>query len=92
MDRLQEAVEHYRQAIALRKDFTPVYYNLATTYAKMHESSEAIAMAQKALDLARSQSQAALAEKIEKWLNSYRAGLSDMPNAPQSSKSPVPTP
>jgi hypothetical protein len=42
----------------------------------MHESSEAIAMAEKALELARSQGQTELAEKIEKWLNSYRASLS----------------
>jgi tetratricopeptide (TPR) repeat protein len=73
---LREAVEHYQRAIQLKNDFTEVYFNLATTYARMHESSEAIAMAEKALELARSQGQTELAEKIEKWLNSYRASLS----------------
>ena len=91
-DRLQDAAEHYRQAIHLRNDFAVAYYNLAATYARMHESAEALAMAQKALDLARSQGKAAFAEEIEKWLNSYRAGLPGPPSAPQSSTNLAPTP
>ena len=62
------------------------------TYARMHKSAEALAMAQKALHLARSQGQTALAEEIEKWLNSYRAGLPGPQKAPQSSKDLTPVP
>ncbi len=91
-DRLQEAVDHYRQAIRLRNDSALVYYNLAITYAKMHESTEAVAAAGKALELARAQRQAPLAEMIEKWLNSYRAGMSGQPNPPQSFKDSLPPP
>jgi hypothetical protein len=58
------------------------YFNLALAYAKMQQSSEAIAAAQKGLELARSKGQQAQAEKIEKWLNSYRANLSKLPNNP----------
>ncbi len=51
-----------------------------------HQSSQAIAAAQKALALARSKGQTALAKQTEDWLNSYRAGLPDLKNAPPSSK------
>jgi len=73
--RFQEAVESYQQVLRLKPDFTEVYLDLALAYANLHRSSEAITAAQKALELARSQGQTALAKKIEDWLNSYRAGL-----------------
>ena len=57
----------------LKPSFTDAYYNLALTYADMHQSSEAIAMAKKALELARSQGQTALAKQIEELLNSSSA-------------------
>jgi Flp pilus assembly protein TadD len=87
-----EAIEHYRQAIRLRPDFTRAYSNLALAYAGAHQSSQAMAAMQEALELARSQGQADQAGQIEKWLNSYRAGLSDVPSAPPGSQSVFPTP
>ncbi len=72
---LKEAIKCYQQALLLEPEFTEIHYNLAEAYASMHRSSEAIAAAQKALELARSQGQTALAEQIEDWLTSYRAGL-----------------
>ncbi len=72
----EKAVEHYRQAIRLRPDFAVAYYSLALAYADLRQSSAAIAAAQKALELSRSQNQPELARQIEDWLNSYRAGLS----------------
>jgi Flp pilus assembly protein TadD len=84
--RLHEAMDHYQQAIRLKADFADGYLNLALGYARLHRSSEAVASARKALSLARSQGQTALAKKIEDWLNSYRAGTSGPPNITPPSK------
>jgi hypothetical protein len=48
---------------------------LASAYANLHQYSEAITSAQKALELARSQKKMALAKQIEERLNFYRAAL-----------------
>ncbi len=72
--RPQEAIEHYHEAIDLTRDSSDAlfraYYNLALVYAKTHQSAQALAAAQKALELAHSQGQTALARQIEDWLNS----------------------
>jgi hypothetical protein len=52
----------------------------------MGQSSEAVAAAKKALELARSQGRTAQAKEIEDWLNSHRSGLPDHPNTPPPSK------
>ena len=86
-----EAIEHFQQALRLKPQFTDAYYNLALAYAGMHQSSEAVAAAGKALELARSQGQTALARQIEDWLNSYSAGQPDprkMPPAPEGHSKP----
>jgi protein O-mannosyl-transferase len=75
--RPEEAVEHFKYALQLKPDFSEVYFNLALAYASMHKSSDAIETGQKALELAQSKNQAALAKKIEAWLNNYRAGQSN---------------
>jgi tetratricopeptide (TPR) repeat protein len=72
--RFQEAIESYQQALRLKPDFIEAYINLATAYAKLHRSSDAITAAQKALKLARAQKQMVLAQQIEEWLKSHRAG------------------
>jgi tetratricopeptide (TPR) repeat protein len=89
--RLQEAIAQYRQAIGLKPDFANYYFNLAMTYAGLHRSAESINAARKALELARSQRQTALAEQIEEWLNSYR---DDQPNKPNAApfRDPIKTP
>jgi len=86
-----EAIEHFKEVLRLKPDFTVVYYHLALAYAMAQQSSEAIAAAGNALELARSQGQTALAKRIEDWLNSYREGLSDLPNTPPPAK-PITSP
>jgi len=86
--RPQEAVEQYQEAVRLKPDFTDAYSNLALVHAGLRQSSKAIAAGQKALELARSQQQTALAKQIEDWLNSYRAGLSDLPKTQPEGDSP----
>jgi protein O-mannosyl-transferase len=70
--RYKEAVEHYRQTLVLKPDSAVTYYNLAVAYANLQQKSEALASAQKALDLARSQGQTELGRQIEDWLNTYK--------------------
>jgi len=87
----QQAIEHFKQALRFKPDYLNACYNLASAYAKINRSAEAISTAQKALELARVQGQTAQAKKIEEWLKSYRASLSDLPNTLPPSKS-VPSP
>jgi tetratricopeptide (TPR) repeat protein len=86
------AIETYNQTLRMKPDFFEAYFNLALAYAEIHKSSEAIDAGWKALELARSKNQAALAKKIEDWLNNYRASLLDYPNTPSSSQTAPPPP
>jgi protein O-mannosyl-transferase len=90
--RPEEAIEHFRQALILKPDFIESRFTLAVAYANMHQTSNAMDTAQKALEIARSRGKTALARQIEEWLKSYRAGLSDLPDAPSPSKSISPQP
>ena len=69
--RPHEAIEHFKQEVQIKPDYIGAYNLLAVAYASVNQSSQAVAAAQKALDLARSQGQTALAGQIEDWLNSY---------------------
>jgi len=89
--RPREAIQHIEQALKFKPDYANGYYNLALVHAMLHQSSEALAMAQKALELARSQRRTELAKQIENWLNSYRAGLPGQDNTPPAAKSTPPT-
>ena len=75
------------RALRLKPDSITICNNLALAYANMQQSTEAIAAAQKALELARSQGQTEMAKQIEDWLNAYRVKLSKLPNASPSSGS-----
>ena len=75
--RHSEAIEHCRRALELDPDFTAVYLYLAMTYAANHQSSEALEMAQKGLEQARTKGETDLARRIEDWLSSYRASLTE---------------
>jgi tetratricopeptide (TPR) repeat protein len=77
-----EAVKHYREFLRFSPDSAKAYHNLALAYAAMRESTQAIDASMKALELARSDGQTALARQIEDWLDSYRAGLPNLPNSP----------
>jgi protein O-mannosyl-transferase len=89
---LIEAIEHFKQAVLFKPDYINPYKNLALVYAMLKQPSQAVAAAQKALEIARSQEQAAEAAQIENWLNSYRAAAPDEPNPPSPSNSAAPTP
>ncbi len=69
---LSEAIDHYRQVLQHNPGLAQVYFSLALTYAKDNQPSEAIDMAQKGLELARSQGDMELAGRIKAWLDSYR--------------------
>jgi protein O-mannosyl-transferase len=86
LGRLQEAIKHYENAIRLKPDFTDVYYNLAKAYADADKSAEAIATAQKGLELAKAQGLTDKARMTEEWLNTYRASLSHLPNSTPARK------
>jgi tetratricopeptide (TPR) repeat protein len=77
-----DAIEHFKQALRLKPADVDAWNNLTFAYAAAHQSAEAIAAARKTLELARSQGQTALAEKMEEWLKSYRSKLSPPPHAP----------
>ncbi len=90
MGRPQEAIDNYIRALRFNPDFIEAYVNLASAYTKTHQSTEAIAAAQKALSIARSKNQTAWSIKIEDWLNSHSASQSSILNAPIPSKYATP--
>ena len=57
--KLPEAIEQFKQALQFKPDYINAYTNLALVYAMLHQSSEAVAAAQKGLEIARSQGQTA---------------------------------
>ncbi len=69
----EEAAEQFHKVLQLEPDDAATYANLTKTFAALHRSSDAIATAQHALDLARTQGQKELAQQIEDWLKQYRA-------------------
>lgn len=71
-----QAIEHYQAILKQAPDFYPAYANLARTLALVNRSDEALATAQKGIEVARSAGQPAAAEHIEEWLQHYRAELS----------------
>jgi tetratricopeptide (TPR) repeat protein len=70
--RPEEAIGRYREVLRLKPGFTEGYFKLALAYANIHQSVQAESAARKALELARSQGQTALAKTIEDWLKSYQ--------------------
>lgn len=70
--RVLEAIEHYQEALRLKPGYTEAYANLAKAYSQTQQPAEAVAAAEKALELARSQGQTLLAERTAEWLKSYR--------------------
>ncbi len=82
--RIQEAIDQFKQTLQLEPNRLPTYRSLALAYAQLQHPAEAIATAQKALDLARSTGQTPLAEQIENWLTKYR----DQPTKPDSAAPP----
>jgi tetratricopeptide (TPR) repeat protein len=90
--RLDEAIDHYQQALRIKPNNNAARVNLISAYARAGRSSEALDEAKKALELARVQGQTALANQIEDWLKSYRAGLLNPQNTPPPPQSAPPPP
>jgi protein O-mannosyl-transferase len=90
--RLAEAIGHYEQALRINSDYLEAYANLAPALAQAHRLAEAVAIAQKGLELARSKGQTALAKQFEDMLNTFRAVKPVLPRFESSGKSSGPTP
>ncbi len=73
--RLPDAVDELQAALALKPDDLPALTNLALAYSQMGQPTEAIATAEKAIELARGTGQQATAEQLEEWLTHYRTEL-----------------
>jgi tetratricopeptide (TPR) repeat protein len=71
-----EAIEQFKQVLSLKPDDVDTWNNLTFAHAAAHQSAEAVTAARKTLELARSQGQTALAERMEEWLKTHGAGQS----------------
>jgi tetratricopeptide (TPR) repeat protein len=89
--RFQEAIEHFQAALQINPQYIKAYTNLAVLYVQMHRSADAAAAAEKALDLARSQGQTGLAERIEDWLTTLRSQRANPDDASPRSRSAGPS-
>jgi protein O-mannosyl-transferase len=69
---MQEAIKNFEAALRGQEDLAN-YMNLAMAYSLANRVAEAIPMAERALDLARSQSETLLAEELEATLAHFRA-------------------
>jgi protein O-mannosyl-transferase len=63
-----EAIEHYQEAIRLRPDYMQACNELALLYAALGLRQEAIATAEKALEIAKSTGNQELQRQIEDWI------------------------
>ena len=95
--RLPEAAEQFKQSVKLPGDELKLYAKITAAYVQLRRPAEAIAAAQRGIELARSQGKTELAEQIETWLNSYRAQQNNVgdaappaPPIPQHSEGPRP--
>jgi tetratricopeptide (TPR) repeat protein len=70
---VDEAIKQYQAAVQLRPTYTQGFLNMALTYAQMGRSADAIAAANQAIELAKSQNNAPLAEQIQAWLSRYQS-------------------
>ena len=74
MGRTQEAMKQFQLAEQLNPLDANTYFYLALANSQLNHSAAAQAAAQKAAELARSQGQTALAQKIAAWLLNYQGG------------------
>ena len=66
--KLSEAAEHFRHAVRLKPGYLEAQINLVVVHERLNQMPEAIAAAQKALEIARAQGRAEQAANIEAWL------------------------
>jgi tetratricopeptide (TPR) repeat protein len=85
-----KAIEHYRIAVQLNPAFLPASANLAQTLALGDRSEEAIAVSEKAIQIARSTGQQDELGQFEKWLKHYQIELRRAAEAAAVDQSPSP--
>lgn len=71
MHRPQDALKSYHEAIDRDANLAEAHANMASCYLQLERRPEAIAAARRALELARSQNNVALAEQLESWLGDH---------------------
>ncbi len=77
-------------AIQLKADDLHAYANLAQSLAALDQSEEAIATAEKALEIAHSTGQDAAAGEFDEWLKHYRIELRRAAEVGSSSEPQLP--
>jgi protein O-mannosyl-transferase len=87
---IERSIEHYRASARLQPTSIPAYAKLAQALKAANRPEEAIATAQKAIEVARSSGQGAGVHEIEEWMARYQAELERnrniTPSAGSSSK------
>jgi tetratricopeptide (TPR) repeat protein len=78
-NKVESAIQYFLEAIRLKPQYLQAYANLTRAYADADRPTDAIATAQKMLDLANSTGQKELAQQMESWLTNYNSQQSDMP-------------
>ncbi len=68
-----EAIDQYQQALRSEPRRADAWIGLASAYSQLNRSEDAAAAAQEALDLARSQGQTVLVQRIEEWITAHAA-------------------
>jgi tetratricopeptide (TPR) repeat protein len=74
VNRLADGLQHFEAAVYEKPDDPEYRFNLAMAYARTQQNSAAIAAARAALELARSQGNASLANQVQAWLSRNGAG------------------
>ena len=69
------AIEHLQKAIQQKPDYAEAYANLCQLLAAESRSNEAVAMAERGIEAARSHDQRAIAEQLEDWIRHYQTEL-----------------
>jgi tetratricopeptide (TPR) repeat protein len=80
----QAAIEHYQTAMRLKPDFFQAYIDLAGVFNSQGHPEDAVATAEKGIEVARRTGHQAQAEQIEGWLKHYRTELQRSESATSS--------
>ena len=84
---LQDGIEEFKKTIAINPDSINAYTNMTKAYVMLQRPADAIASAEKALELARAQGNTAIAGDITEWLKSYRSEQADSSASSPQTKS-----
>jgi tetratricopeptide (TPR) repeat protein len=71
--KVQKAINHYEAALRGQPNDFEIHSKLTAAYVRNQQPAKAVAIAEKAAELARAAGQANAAEQIESWLREFRA-------------------